>query len=228
MKKRFLLILLTLLLAMVIGCENVEQPTETTDQTIDDKEKLDDMEEFEDEIGIKPYVLSDENKNLLRILSLEREANIFSFKAPKTVKNIKANIYILDEDNDWKEIDRLNTEVKDKDFYNNDILEGTFSIIIEDVHTKQMVVKLGSSIRTIRRDKGDSLIDREIFEGGYVSSSKFLENFKSIELNKEIPLAIMVENKGEEIMSYNINNFIDITNLEEFDYVQVVTLIFED
>ena len=55
-----------------------------------------------------------------------------------------------------------------------------------------------------------------------------LEDFKNIELNKEIPLAIMVENKGEEIISYNINNFIDTAKFEGFDYVQAVTLIFED
>lgn len=221
MKKRFLLIFLILSLIMAVGCEN-EDLTGTTNQDTDN------IEEIEDETGVTPYTLSDENKDLLKILNLERKANILSFKAPRSVKNIKANIYILDETGIWKEIDRLSKKVEDRHFYNNDILKGTFSMIIDGAHTKEMVIKLGSSKSGIMMDERDSLIDREAFEEAYVGSSRFLEDFKNIELNKEIPVAIMIENKGEEIILYNINSFFDTATFEEVDYVQAVTLIFED
>ena len=178
MKKRFLLIFLVLSLFMAVGCGN-ELEVEVA-------------EVVEDEIGIKPYDLSPENKDLLKTLNLDRDSNILSFKAPRGVKNIKASIYILDENGEWKEIDRLNNKVEDEDFHNKDFLEGTFSMVIDIVHTEKIVIKLGSSIRSLVRDKEDIYVEGELFEGSYVSSSKFLEEFREIELNKEIPLAIKI------------------------------------
>lgn len=229
MRKRFLLIFLIISLLTAVGCGNgevIDPSNEVADKAEEVEEET--VEEVEEKIGVKPYDLSPENKDLLKILNLDRDSNILSFKAPRSVKNIKANIYILDENGKWKEIDRLNSEVEDKDFYNKDFLEGTFSMVIDNVHTKKMVIKLGSTMRSLERDKDDTYIEGEIIAGSYVSLSKFLEEFREIELNKEIPLAIMVENKGEETIGYNINSFFNPELFKEIDYVQAVTLVFED
>lgn len=41
------------------------------------------VEKAEDEIVVKPYTLSQENKEFMKIVNLEPKANILSFKAPK-------------------------------------------------------------------------------------------------------------------------------------------------
>lgn len=214
MKKTLVLLLIIILLIVSSSC--------TKDSEI---------EKVEDEIGVKPYTLSQENIELLKVLNLERTSNILSFKAPKAVKYIKANIYILEENGIWKEVDELSKEIKNEHL-NNDNLEGTFSMIISDVDTKEMTIKIGSSISSILRDKGDYLIDSNTPEGDFVLTTflaiTFLEDFQKIELNKEIPVAIMVEKEGVNIKPYNIESFFDTTDFEEMDYVQAVTLTFSD
>lgn len=219
MKKR-ILVLLILSLIMAAGCGNKD--SNNTDNTRA-------IEEVENEIGVRPYNLSDENMDLLKVLNLEEKANILSFKAPRTTKNIKANICILEEGRTWKVIDRLSMKIEDKHFYyNDDVLKGTFSMIISDVNTKEMNINIGPSILSLMRDRGEYRMYSDMYKGNFVSSSIFLEDFKKIELNKEIPVAIMVKNIGGEISSYNINSFFDTAKFEDMDYVEAVTLIFED
>lgn len=185
MKKRILLISLTLLLIITVGCRN---------ENSNDTDNTEELEKVEYEIGISPYDLSDENKDLLKTLSLE-ESNILSFNPPRTVKNIKANTYILEEDGTWKRTVQLNEEIENGYFDNDDVLKGTFAMIVDDVNTEKMTIKLKSTIRSLSRDKEEYQMDSERNTGDFVSSNVFLKDFENIELNKEIPVAIMVKMK---------------------------------
>lgn len=214
MKKTLVIILTIILLIVSSSC--------TKDSNV---------EKIEDEIGIKPYTLSQENIELLKVLNLEESSNILSFKVPKSVKYIKARIYILEENGIWKKVDELSKEIKNEHL-NKDNIEGAFSMIINDVDTKEMTIQIGSSIHSIIRDEEDYRIDNSISEEGFVLDTiqinRFLEDFQRIELNDEIPVAIMVENTGSDIISYSMKSFFDTANFEEIDYVQAVTLTFAD
>lgn len=210
MNKKIILLLILTILALSTSCTQVTE-----------------LETTNNKLGIKPYTLSQENIELLKVINLEGTSNILSFKAPKSVKYIKAKIFILEENGRWKEIDELSKKIE-KEHINNDNLEGTFSMIISDFGTKEITIKIGSSISSIIKNEGDYLIDSIISEGDFVLSNIFLKDFQRIELNKEIPVAIMVKNAGANIKPYNIKSFFDTTNFEEMDYVQAVTLTFLD
>src|SRR5690606_31936681 len=60
------------------------------------------------------------------------------------------------------------------------------------------------------------------------STKGFLQKFQKIELNKEMPVAIMVYDSGTSMRSYSLQDYFDPSKFEGMDLVQVVTLTFTD
>jgi hypothetical protein len=170
--------------------------------------------------GVAPFKLSESNIYLLQSLGLERDTNIISFKAPITAKNLKVNIYILNDMGSWNVLSEGQVSLG-QDANPEDRLEGTFAMMFKDNYV------IDFNINTMGRVsyQTDSLdVDYEI-----VSSSKgFLTDFQRIEINKEIPVAIMLYDSGNSMRSYAMEDFFSPSRFEEMDIVQAVTLTFTD
>lgn len=59
-----------------------------------------------------------------------------------------------------------------------------------------------------------------------VSTKEFLQEFQKIEMDKEIPVALMVYDSGTIISSYLLQDYFEVSKFEGMDLVQVVTLTF--
>ena len=60
------------------------------------------------------------------------------------------------------------------------------------------------------------------------STKGFLQEFQKIEINKEIPVALMVYDSGTSMRSYSLKDYFDPSKFDGMDLVQVVTLTFAD
>lgn len=60
------------------------------------------------------------------------------------------------------------------------------------------------------------------------SAIGFLQEFQKIEINQEIPVALMVYDSGPRLESYSLNDYFEPSKFDGMDFVQVVTLNFTD
>ena len=60
------------------------------------------------------------------------------------------------------------------------------------------------------------------------STKGYLAEFRPIELNEEIPLAIMVYDSGTSMRSYTPQDYYDTSAFEDMDLAQAVTVRFSD
>lgn len=63
---------------------------------------------------------------------------------------------------------------------------------------------------------------------GIVSTRGFLMEFHNIELNKEIPVAVMAYDSGSSIQSYSLQDYFEPSKFKGMDLAQFVTLTFTD
>jgi hypothetical protein len=102
-------------------------------------------------------------------------------------------------------------------------------MVINDFETLELNINIGSSLRSLSLLKESFSADDVFYEGVYESSHIFLEEFKDITLNKEIPVAIIIKNRATDstdTIHYDTESFFATTDFEETDYVQAVTLTF--
>ncbi|MFJ7667000.1 hypothetical protein ACIQXI_07820 [Lysinibacillus sp. NPDC097195] len=67
-------------------------------------------------------------------------------------------------------------------------------------------------------------VDYEIL----ASSKVYLTEFQKIEINQEIPVAIMIYNSRSSMKSFAMEDFFSPSRFEDMDLVQAVTLTFTD
>jgi len=168
--------------------------------------------------GVAPYELTESDTYLLRSLGLEKEINIVSFKAPKTAKSLKVNVYTLQEDDTWSVIGDGQIFLG-ADANPDDNLEGTFAMKLKDNYAIDFNINTTAMVSY----KTDTLdVDYEIL----ASSEVYLTEFQKIEINKEIPVAMMIYNDSSSMKSFTMGDFFSPSRFEEMDLVQAVTLTF--
>ena len=115
-----------------------------------------------------------------------------------------------------------------EDHGSDDRLEGTFALLInEDYSIDLNITAMG---------RYSLKIDSPGIEGKFSANSKIVVgDFRKIELNKEIPVAILVYGSGSSMRSYNLDDFFSPSvfeeknsTFEEPDLVQAITLTFMD
>ncbi|MTI70552.1 MAG: hypothetical protein FH751_09920 [Firmicutes bacterium] len=170
--------------------------------------------------GVAPYELSERDTYLLQSLGLDKDTNIISFKAPKTAKSLKVNVYVLNDNKTWNVMGGGQVSLG-QDSNPNYKLEGTFTMILKDNYA------INFNINTMGRAsyQTDTLdVDHEIV----ASSKSFLTDFQRIKINKEIPVAMMIYDSGTSMRSYAMEDFFSPSKFKEMDLVQAVTLTFTD
>ena len=204
MKRKILFPLILIIIAMVIvACSN------TTDSP-----KLLTKE------GITPYDLSESEKYILQSFGMEGNSQIISFHAPKEAITLNVNVYRLEVDKSWKSIGGGAVSIG-TDREPIDQLTGTFTMQLKENYAIDFNINTSgrASFKT-----NEIILDAETM----ASTKGFLQEFQKIEINKEIPVALMVYDSGTSMRSYSLKDYFDPSKFDGMDLVQVVTLTFAD
>lgn len=170
--------------------------------------------------GVAPYELSESDTYLLESLGLSMDANIISFKAPKTAKSLEVNVYVLNDDNTWN-VTSGGLISLGQDADPDERLEGTFTMLLKDNYA------IDFNINTKARASFNAPAMDVDFEN-MASLRGFLTDFQKIEINKEIPVALMIYDSGTSMRSHEVEDFFTPSIFEDLDLIQAITLTFTD
>lgn len=204
-KKLFFILFLNFLLALT-ACSNAERSSN----------KLNSL----DKEGIAPYELSENEQDLLEAFGMSDTSQIITFNAPKETQTINVHVYRLVNDNMWEQIGggAISSGAERK---SSELLTGTFTIQLRENYCIDFNINYTGqySFQT------EPIIPDQKIVG---STRGFLESFQNIELNTEIPVAVMVYDSGTKMRSYTPQDYFEPSKFEGMDLVQVVTLEFSD
>lgn len=168
--------------------------------------------------GIQPYNLSENERYLLQSFGMEGNSQIISFNAPKEAISLEVKVYKLGDNNKWETIGGGGISIgKEREPVNQ--LSGTFTLQLKENHAIDF--NINSSGRASYKTD-EITIDKEIM----VSAIRFLQEHQKIEMDKEIPVAIMVYDSGTVMKTYSLEDYFEPAKFEGMDLVQVVTLMF--
>lgn len=150
---------------------------------------------------------------------MEGNSQIISFNAPKEVISLEVKVYKLGDSKKWDIIGTGGISIG-KEREPIDKLFGTFTMQLR----KGYVIEY--NINTIGRA---SFITDEIilYKEEIVVMKGFLQEYQYIEIDKEIPVAIMVYSSRKTLKNYSLEDYSDPTKFGEKDLVKVVTLTFK-
>jgi hypothetical protein len=202
MKKYTLLLILTVFFCL-IAC------TDTSESEV-----------ISDQEGIFPYELSDSDKNILQTFDMTQNARIVSFNAPKEAITFKVNIYTLNSDNTW-DLNGGSGSSIGKERIPVDRLTGTFAMILKDNFAVDCFINCGggSQFKVEEMQAKDNILASRVY---------FLDELKEIELNKEIPVALMLYNNENFMYTHSLDDYYDPDRLGYLEVVQVITMSFTE
>ena len=168
--------------------------------------------------GIQPYNLSESEKYILRSFGMEENSQILSFRAPKEAIALDVNVYKLKGDKKWDVISSGGISIG-KEREPIDQLIGTFTMQLRENYAIEFNINSAgrSSFKT-----NEIILDTETM----ISTIGFLQEFQEIEMDKEIPVALMVYDSGTSMRSHSLQDYFDPSKFDGMDLVQVVTLTF--
>lgn len=199
----FLLILIFTILTALVACSNkTDSPKLLTKE------------------GIIPYELSKSEKYILQSFGMEGNSQIISFHAPKDAISLNVNVYRLENSENWSNIGGGAISIgTDREPAKQ--LTGTFTMQLKENYAIDFNIN-ASGRASYRTD--EIILDTE----SMASTKGFLQGFQKVEINKEIPVALMVYDSGTSIRSYSLQDYFDPSKFDGMDLVQVVTLTFTD
>jgi len=201
--KKYILLLLLIALLSLIACNDTNN-----------------LEDYSDKEGIYPYELSESEKNILRSFGMSNNSHIVSFNAPMEAITFYVNVYSLDSSNSWNLIGGSGTSIG-KERIPVDQLTGKFSMILKDNNAIDCFIDCGG-VSNFQVD--EIILKDEIL----ASKIRFLNEFRDIELNKEIPIALMIYSSNNYMYTYSLEDFYEPERLGDLDLVQVITMSFTD
>lgn len=170
--------------------------------------------------GVAPYELSESEKYILQSFGMENNSQIISFHAPKEAVTLNVNIYRLEDDKNWSSIGGGAISIgTDREPVKQ--LTGIFTMQLKDNFAIDFNIN-ASGRASYKTD--EIVLDTE----SMASTKGFLQEFQKIEINKEIPIALMVYDSGTSMRSYSLQDYFEPSKFDGMDLVQVVTLIFTD
>lgn len=185
------------------GCSNTEDTT--------DKDTAAQGAKYLEKEGIAPYDLSEGEEYILDVMNIKKDALLVSYNATENSKMLMVRVYNLN-DGQWDETGNLTFVIAD------DNKHGTISIMEKDNY----VLELSTISASAKSEKIDD-------ENQYVQSQKTVINdFQNIELNKEIPVAIYINDSDTAGVPIELSEFSDPSNFEGIDLVRAVTFEFMD
>lgn len=203
-KKNYLLVSISIIILVLVACS---------------ESKGDSPKPLAKE-GVQPYSLSESEKYLLRSFGMEKNSQIISFNAPKEAITMDINVYRLTNDYMWEIIGGSGISIG-KEREPIDKLSGTFTMQLRENHA------IDFNINTVGRASFKT--DEIILDTETMASMKgFLQEYQEIEIDKEIPVALMVYDSGTSMRTYSLEDYFEPTKFEGMELVQVVTLMFKN
>lgn len=170
--------------------------------------------------GIAPFELTERESILLQSFGMQNNSQIISFKAPKEAISLIVNVYYMKDGSNWESIGGGAVSIG-KDRQPIDQLEGTFTMLLKDNYAIEYNINCGGR----GSYKSDGLPTEDKFSSSMIS---FLREFQEIELNKEIPVALLIYDNGSSMESHSLEDYLDPSKFEGMDFVQAVTLTFSE
>ncbi len=170
--------------------------------------------------GIMPYELSESEKYILQSFGMEGNSQIISFHAPEDAITLNVNVYRLEGGKNWNSSSGGAISIG-TDREPMEQLTGTFTMQLKENYSIDFNINT-SGRASYKTD--EIILDTEIM----TSTRSFLEEFQKIEINKEIPVALMVYDSGSSMRNYSLQDYFTPSEFDGMDLVQVVTLTFTD
>lgn len=201
--RKIIAVMLCVCVLAFAGCSNTEDTT--------DKDTASQGAKYLEKEGIAPYDLSEGEEYILDVMNIKKDTLLVSYNAAENTKMLMVRVYNLN-DGQWDETGNLTFVIAD------DNKQGTISIMEKDNY----VLELSTISASAKSEKIDD-------ENQYVQSQKAVINdFQNIELNKEIPVAIYINDSDTAGVPIELNEFSDPSNFEGIDLVRAVTFEFMD
>ena len=172
------------------------------------------------EEGVAPYELSQDQQELLGAFGMEDSARLFAFLAPEEAITIEVTACRLTDAGAW-EVTGSGAMSIGTDRQPVSRLSGTIAMEQRDNYS------IDFNINCAGRGSFSSE-EIELEQEPLGSTGCFLTEFQPIELNKEIPLAIVVDDSGTSMRSYTPQDYYEVSLFEGMDLVQAVTVRFTD
>lgn len=201
--RKIIAVMLCVCVLAFAGCSNTEDTT--------DKDTAAQGAKYLEKEGIAPYDLSEGEEYILDVMNIKKDALLVSYNATENTKMLMVRVYNLN-DGQWDEIGNLTFVIAE------DNKQGTISIMEKDNYVLEL--------STISASAKSEMIDDD---NEYVQSQKVVINdFQNIELNKEIPVAIYINDSDTAGVPIELSEFSDPSNFEGIDLVRAVTFEFMD
>lgn len=201
--RKIIAVMLCVCVLAFAGCSNTEDTT--------DKDTAAQGAKYLEKEGIAPYDLSEGEEYILNVMNIKKDTLLVSYNATENTKMLMVRVYNLN-DGQWDETGNLNFVIAD------DNKHGTISIMEKDNY----VLELSTISASAKSEKIDD-------ENEYVQSQKTVINdFQNIELNKEMPVAIYINDSDTAGVPIELSEFSDPSNFEGIDLVRAVTFEFMD
>ena len=201
--RKIIAVMLCVCVLAFAGCSNMEDTT--------DKDTAVQGAKYLEKEGIAPYELSEGEEYILNVMNIKKDALLVSYNATENSKMLMVRVYALN-DGQWDETGNLAFVIAD------DNKQGTISIMEKDNYVLEL--------STISASAKSEMIDDD---NEYIRSQKTVINdFQNIELNKEIPVAIYINDSDTAGVSIELSEFSDPSNFEGIDLVRAVTFEFMD
>jgi hypothetical protein len=170
--------------------------------------------------GIAPYELSESENYILQSFGMGGTSQIISFNAPKEAISLNVNVYRLEAGEKWGNIGGGAISIG-ADRKPTDQLTGTFTMQLRENHAIDFNINASG--------RASYKTDEILLESKALASVKgFLQEFQTIAINTETPVALMVYDSGTSMRSYSLQDYFEPSKFEGMDLVQVVTLEFSD
>lgn len=201
--RKIIAVMLCVCVLAFAGCSNTEDTT--------DKNTAAQGAKYLEKEGIAPYELSEGEEYILNVMNIKKDTLLVSYNATENSKMLMVRVYALN-DGQWDETGNLTFVIAE----NNK--QGTISIMEKDNYVLEL--------STISASAKSEMIDDE---NEYIRSQKAVINdFQNIELNKEIPVAIYINDSDTAGVPIELSEFSDPSNFEGIDLVRAVTFEFMD
>ena len=227
--KRLLSVLMILLMIVALAsCSGDKAQPDLPDNTgaaLNESSEGDkDQPDLSEKAGVAPYELSQSDKELLRAFGiLNNYSQIISFKAPEETESVEVRVYILREDEHWERIS--GASISSGEHRSPGESKGTFTMQFKDNYAIEYVLTScggGFSSKIEGIDSGGRNV---------ATTYGFLKEFKEIEIDKEIPVAVMAYSfydEGTSMRDCEPEHYFTPSVFEGVDLVRAVTLVFSD
>lgn len=167
-------------------------------------------------IGVAPYMLSEEDRYILDSFGMSDTSQIILFNAPEEAITLEVNLYQLGSDGAWEVISNGCISIGEEREPVNQ-LTGNVAIQLRDDYSIDFQINAAGSVSF---QSEPVQLDQEM----KASVKGFLTDFQNMELNEEIPVAIMVYDDGNHMQSYTTEDYFQPSKFEGMGLVQAVTL----